>query len=1251
MDLKLDNYIAILVLMDKNELVNLDNINDININDILNSDMSSMNSYINIGSHLKNVTDIFNEEISMTEILDQFRVMSSEYQAFTKDKSIRITSGPADYRIANEDDKFELRGRLQNVECLVTNSIYDNEGFVYNWNDIYQLLLDPIYKNTQKTYRKVVFSTNGTIRPVGEKSFSIWNGLQIIDLDIKDSNIASALKEYIFNDLCKYHWFMGVCKSASGKGLHIWTKITPISATSTKRKIEYLCNYRMKYSYVYIILSKYSKVLGYTKEQILEYLDMAMAKPQQGIFISSDETAKLSVNFYDTRLDVNFESAFDTGVESINWISHPDLKNIFSKLEWFNRDTFNKTQNIQVSNISNINDRDSSKSRRRHYKHTQRWQLANTLTSLYGYDKALELMCEICEGTSERELRGDVKTASIHQKPISIWAVKELNKWHGFNIKLSGAQDPNSDKTKKKAESTTENTVSPTAILNSRNDFIELHITNNQYLGDIKTDIINNLSNITLLEAGAGYGKTEMIKALKAKTLLILPFTSTIKAKVESSKVTEDWLYYYGNKKPTLDDLLGKKSMSMTIDKFSRLNIMEVDAAGFEYIVLDESHLLFTSSYRDVMSPAIQRLANCKAKVILMTGTPTGELLFFPDIRHIKVIKDDNRIKEFNVYLCPTATEQLFEMCKSMANDVIENKKILFPTNKGNLYFEQITGLIQDELNKRGFKRQLNAFYYKKSNYGDDSMDHINIDKSIGKNDIIFCTTYLSVGVDICDKYTFSVYFNEAWIPQDIEQFANRLRNNNLYLKMFLPKADSDGVPFNYYHTHPLDLSLKNEELLLARDLIKTCNDMIERNNEDAKYNPIIQSLLSVNRYLKYDENDCKYYIDETTYKLKVFEDRYSDYSKQFLVMVSGIKYYGYTVNIKDFTEIIDESRKTEIETYLKAVRNNRFNETTVKTFDFIDHINDGNIDLYKELLKGNYEIFRDDKYKEVRGENNLYVEDIEILERNIPIVVSLYKTYDIPTIRSIYEYCIDGKQNRINFSKLNRIRKFISIERARQKHRLDFPVMKFVREAQKWATEVKVTNKVDIDTFLKNWAVKYANTIPDVVVQDTQYLEQIYNYIKELWDIVIIKDRNSLKQTNIHIKPFELLWAKKVNIDNIYSKATTDVFFMQELIDNMKEDIPDDKETDENIEIDNTELPHTNKYNLDDVSDELKNVIGGSFNYHKYSQDDKSNDRFMDKQKKQNSLKGTLFEQIADGNNMQSYMQNPNDENSLFVN
>lgn len=239
-------------------------------------------------------------------------------------------------------------------------------------------------------------------------------------------------------------------------------------------------------------------------------------------------------------------------------------------------------------------------------------------------------MIAICEGTPSHELRSICATASTHNKPIAPWAINELNKYHGFSIKIKDTEDSAKAKAELlEKEIAKDDTVDPIQILNENMDTTALHIKKDQYLSDIQNDILSNLKHITLLEAGAGYGKTEMIKRLEGRVLLILPFTSTIKAKIEASAETSDWLYYYGTKRPTLDELFSRNSMSMTIDKFSRLNLQELDIANFDYIVLDESHLLFTSSYRNVMSPAIQRLANVKTKVIMMTGTPTGEVLFF----------------------------------------------------------------------------------------------------------------------------------------------------------------------------------------------------------------------------------------------------------------------------------------------------------------------------------------------------------------------------------------------------------------------------------------------------------------------------------------------------------------------------------------------------------------------------------------------------------------------------------------------
>jgi len=1174
------------------------------------------------------------EKKSLTEILTDFQYMSDDFAKLNEDiEKNKITySNPRFDLCTLEEQKKFIDNQLQLIETLVTDKIWFNSGVVWNWYDIFALMHNKDYANVPKAERKVIFSTSEPSRPIGDQAYIMWNGIQIIDIDIKNQEIANGLKKILFDELNQYQWFLGVSLSSSKKSLHVWTKIIPISRDLNSRKVEFRCNFRHKYSYIYITLLKYCSKFGYTKEDILSYLDNAMAKPQQGIYIASDDPY-MNTNFMDLRLNATFEAAIETGIESINWITHPDLREIFAKLEWFNNESFSKEANTNLDDIENKDYRSDKHSGPIHYKHNQRWQLANTLVAIYkdlpnGEEKAYQVMCEICAETSKKELKGDIRTAALHNKPISKWAVRELNEHHGFKLKLKQNVSEFSEAIEKTNEELKNSSVSkdPIRVFNNNVNRIDFFISKDQYLSDIKDDILKNLSKITLLEAGAGYGKTEMIKAFKAKTLLILPFTSIIKSKIELDQVTSDWLYYYGSKKPTLDELVRPgQSMSMTIDKFSHLNLMELDMADFEYIVIDESHLLFTSSYRDVMSPTIQRLANCKAKVIMMTGTPTAEVLFFPKVNHIVVTKEESRIKEFTTYFCKSKYEQIECMVNSMVEDIKNGVKILWPTNKGNTYFEQITSLVHDKVCRLVPDHgPLKTFYYKKSNYGDDSMDNINKNKSIGDNDIIGCTTYLSVGIDICDTKRFHIYFNEPMICQYIEQYANRIRRNDLYIKLFLP-LENDGNAIDWNYVKPIDLKIQENEIIYARDLVKTANDMLERNLDESKYNPLILSMLTANKFLKYDEIDCKYYIDETSYKLHFFEDRYIDYGEQWKVIKEGMEYYGYNTKEIISEDAISEERKIEIDEDLKKIRHKRWDEYTQNVRIFLSHITDENIDIYKEVLKGNYTIFKDDEYKEERGENNLYVNSIEVIEKNIQIVCSLYRFYTIDTIKEIYEFCIDKKSNRLNHTKLERIRKFVNIEYNRKKKKLDFPILKYVKEAQDFANKHPQTTKEDINKFNANYAAKYANSIEGLVVQDINYFEEVYKLVNELWPVIIIESRQNRKGT-ISISPFVLKWERKDIVKDIYGDSNTHEFLIQTLEDEMDKKINEDKEIE-----DLPEFEKKGKLTLDDIKKEIPNIIHSQFEYDVYSELDDSNNRFMRRQKNMNNV--DIMEKIKNEN------------------
>lgn len=996
--------------------------------------------------------------------------------------------------------------------------------------DLIKTLTDPANENIPKMKRKVIYSTGNGERPAGNRAYLLWNGFQVIDLDIHDAALASALKDHIFNVLHRCNWFLGVVLSSSHQGLHVYTKITipeEYDSDLKQRRLLFFTNFRHKYSFVYITCLQKAEELGFTKMDLQSWMDISMFKPAQGAYIGYDNAPKINSGFFEDFIYVCFDNVEDLGHPELDWVSHADLKEIFSRWEWFEKDGMaNDAPEVRLINgVEESAPEEGTVQNRVHYKHHERWRLANTLVNIFGLRPAIQYMRSIVSPeVPDKELVADCTTAARHQKPIDVWAVNRLNRNHGFRIKL---EVENIAVGEAELMSSMEIASNPNHIVQARH-YQQFHINRHQYLAHILPDIMSSLGRVTLIEAGPGLGKTEMVKRLVSekgkKVMMVLPFTSIIKSKVETE---EGWGYSYGSKKPRLDVPGG---LALTVDKFSHLNLMDIQAAGFDYIFIDESHLLFMSEYRPVMPKVISMIRNTPVPIILMSGTPTGELVFFPDLVHLHVIKEETRRKELEINLVDNVSQLLFHMCRAMAADIASGKRVLFPSNEGTLFSQRVKAGIQYFLQlDHSIFEPVRLKYYKKSNVGEDFMEVINHDKTIADLQVVMCTTYMGCGVDIEDKYHFQIYFGNLCTAAECDQWCNRLRNNDLYIKMYVAKRDADGTSREIHKFRPMNFQLDEEEIKNIHSILRICNSMIERNPVEYKYNSVVSSIIHDNRFIVYDEVTSKYYIDEIAYKAVMFERKYRAYAEQLPVFMKGMQAYGYHISAKDLETTTSPSTGvfSDLKNLVKLASDEQLVLNTTHIDELMDQITEERLEIYRQVLEGKFEIRKGDEWKEDLTRMIMTVKNVEVFEKVVPIFVSMSKRFPVDTIKDIFAYCRTKKRG-YNFAAIQRLRTLINLVESEENHRLDLPIHEFLIASDNLA-EQKSISKADLDKFLLEFAVNYAAHESDTQVLITNSpltIKKLKDTFTKIFRCLVKCSRGS--DGMIRLEKQELLWQKR---------------------------------------------------------------------------------------------------------------------------
>lgn len=872
-------------------------------------------------------------------------------------------------------DTFSLRN-----DMTIINKRNEGENSYYKYNvrtrslgEILRMVSDPNRAKIAKDDREYIFPTYSNNRPSGD-CFHLWNGFQAFDIDLKvDTEYgdrAVEIKKTLHNHLCQYPWYVSCQLSSSGRALHIFTKVSAMhhlfvvpEDNESVSKFWYKVNYMQKFAVIrYLLINacdvdvdKYNKV---GKDSLFDH---SLNKATQGIALSYDPNILTNDNFVEHYPIVYLHKPPFKGLSLDEWMICPEVVNTFKNdLSEFVRmgrkehtDTDDKIEYVvgsipeDLQGIKQIDILGLDKGSR----FLTRICVCNTVIKEFGdTDRARDLihhMLQTDETDTYSEVNSIIRHSVIRQdrtSHVSEPATVKMLKGLGVSIDVTEESEEIINKgLVDKVKDTLEIMEFPISKP-TYNKIINLE--SKEYLTDKKDVLIGALNKykLNLLLSAPGTGKTELFKHLSKKSTvcLVVPFTSVIKSKIDSDEdIKKNFDLYYDN--ITTKNLTAGRSAVMTFDKFS--NLSDAQLRMFSFIVVDESHLLHTSSYRlkvtGKVTENIRKYVNDELKseenafgvfdafygttgntnpyIIYMTGTITGEADYYAQYDMLNFIKIERKHpfrKHANIVLCRSNEDKNYHIANEMARCITSGKKVIHPTNNGDKYAVSIAAKVSNILG-----REVKSIYYKRANALDKEVMDINSMCTTGELELLMCTEYLSVGVDILDPEQFKIMYDNSFTAQDIEQFNNRIRKADINCNVYYPVLDKSGEVNNtIFNTSQVDYDLTNElENILKDD--ETSAKLYQNISNDNKYCLTLGKVVS--RYFHLNESGTLKYC-KAAFELDTFE-------KQFKNMASGLLYiktalnvlFGYSVDLHVATDCdetklkdIDEASKEAVEEY-----------------------------------------------------------------------------------------------------------------------------------------------------------------------------------------------------------------------------------------------------------------------------------------------------------------------------------------------
>lgn len=979
-----------------------------------------------------------------------------------------------------KDQKWTFLSKFNDSRYILLNktTLLDN-AFVSNRNlsklnrtrrlgELLNLIMSDTLSKLRKEQRPQLYYTSDGVRP-DNTQYHKWNGLQVFDLDLKYAKCfadikVNEVKQQLYSSLCHYPWLVGVGVSSSGKGIHIYTKVArPHHYWIDEAQNEMYERYWYRMSFV----QKYAAI-RWVMEHICHIdngedpkhpvIDFAVCKISQGIRVAYDPNFLVNPTFEDIQPCVGYHIPPSDGLEITDWLMTNEIMNSRIFQSWMSQ---NKEAEEILSGV-HVEKTDAS------YEDTEvsvpengkitpyqgdvfyqlRYNVCNTLAAFFGEEGRkyahTVLKSEACRNVNE--VNGIYNCSLSTKKKPTKYGLQIL-KSCGFVVKIGAeSQDLLVADTKKELM-----TLLKRASEAITTDDVTLKLGPDEYLGHYTDFLLENFDagKANLLVSPPGTGKTELVKSLsnEKRVLLVLPYISVIDAKVvKDNDLGENFDAYFGTAK--VSDIKKGKSAVMTLDKFGRIDIDKI-AYMYDYIMIDESHLIFTSSFRlEAMANSLKnikqliqmsKLDEYSARVVLMTGTPTGEVPYFgfyQNLNRIKVRKDEKRYKTAEFVICSDVRDMQAKISIQIAECLRNKKKVLYPTNAGDVQAAKLVGMVEHQLG-----RTVRWSYYKKANCNSEMATSINENATIGDYELVLASNYLSVGIDIKDIQDFECIYDASFAGYEIEQFNCRLRNVDIHSKIYIPLYDGEGnIMPNLLNYSDFSIKMSREDRDLLRDYVDISKKKLELS---VSYDPITNRIFTPG--FRIENGQIVFKLEE--HELTMFEERFLDTMRSPYFIAFQLAEYGYNIQITD-SDTIDKKLTNElIKVGLEnaKIESQIKNEIAINTFEWLmdndSYQNSFGMEypnLVNRIWKESIEIDEDPNLDKIQvtetmiGEvEKLTVPDRRIFDEQLSIALRFLSLYSVETAKYIYQQCIrsSGKINKAEISRYMRLMQLVKME------------------------------------------------------------------------------------------------------------------------------------------------------------------------------------------------------------------------------